>query len=255
MRLSGREGSAFVVLDFNMLLVGTFFIFVLAGIAQATTGFGSALVAVPLIALQTEPSTAVVAVTVAGVVLVALASFTQREHVVRPVAVRLSIAGFIGLPAGLAALTWLSADLLTVIIGVTLLAVVSSIFFGLRISHTTSAQWAAGVVSGSLLSSTGMNGPPLVLILQAMQVSTRQFRATLQVVFLLQEIAALVGFIILGQVDRLVLTMALVGIPAMPLGWWLGDRIFARISPGLLRRLVLVGLLAAAAVSILRVAL
>ncbi|MDO3704612.1 hypothetical protein Q3W71_23395 [Micromonospora sp. C28SCA-DRY-2] len=35
-------------------------------------------------------------------------------------------------------------------------------------------------------------------------------------------------------------------MPAVPLGWWLGNRLFRRIDPLLFRRIVLVGLLGSA---------
>jgi uncharacterized membrane protein YfcA len=93
-----------------------------------------------------------------------------------------------------------------------------------------------------------MNGPPLVITLQAMRLRPDSFRATLQAVFCSQDAAAVVGFVAVGQMSRTALVAIAAGLPGLPLGWLLGDRVFTRIDQDVFRRVVL-GMLVVSAVA------
>lgn len=223
-------------------------IFVLAALAQAASGFGSALVAVPLLGFVVGPGEALVAATVAGMVLTGGAWRREHGHTDAPVVRRLTVAGVLGMPAGLAVLLLASERTLTVVIAVVLLSTVALLAAGARLPTGRSAQWGAGVTSGALLTSTGMNGPPLVLVLR--DEPPHRFRATLQATFCLQDAVAVVAFVALGQVGATVLVAAAAGLLGMPLGWRLGDAVFQRLSPERFRVLVLAGLAATGTVAL-----
>ena len=70
----------------------------LAAGAQAVSGFGSALVAVPLLALAVAPSTAVVAATVISTLLSAGAWRRESAEVDLPLASTLTHAAVVGIP-------------------------------------------------------------------------------------------------------------------------------------------------------------
>ncbi|MEO6881548.1 MAG: sulfite exporter TauE/SafE family protein [Mycobacteriaceae bacterium] len=217
-------------------------VFGLASAAQAVTGFGSALVAVPLLTLAFGPVTAVLASTIVGLVLTAHASVQERAHVERRVAARLVVSGLIGLPLGYLVLTLVPARSLKLVIAAVLGVLVVVLAARLRLPSGLGAQRSAGVASGVLLTSTGMNGPPLVVLLQAMGQSPRRFRATLQVTFFAQDLAAVVLFLVTGLLSPAVWGLAAAGVLGVPLGWWLGDRLFGALSAARFRRVVLGGL-------------
>lgn len=217
-------------------------VFCLASAAQAVTGFGSALVAVPLLALAFDPVTAVLASTIVGLVLTAHASVQERAHVDRRVSARLVVTGLLGLPLGYLVLTLVPARSLKLVIAAVLGALVLVLASRVRLPSGRGAQRVAGVASGVLLTSTGMNGPPLVVVLQAIGQSPRRFRATLQVTFFAQDVAAVVLFLATGLLSPAVWGLAGVGVLGVPLGWWLGDRLFGALSATQFRRVVLGGL-------------
>lgn len=223
-------------------------VFVLAALAQAASGFGSALVAVPLLGFVVGPGEALVAATVAGLVLTGGAWRREHGHTDAPVVRRLTVAGVLGMPAGLAVLLLASERVLTSVIAVVLLGTVALLAAGVRLPTGRRAQWGAGVASGTLLTSTGMNGPPLVLVLR--DEAPHRFRATLQATFCLQDAVAVVAFVALGQVGAPVLVAAAAGVLGMPLGWRLGDAVFRRLSPERFRVLVLAGLAATGTVAL-----
>ena len=112
--------------------------------------------------------------------------------------------------------------------------------------------WATGLGSGVLLTSTGMNGPPLVLGISAHRLPPRVYRGTLQVVLCVQDLAAVAGFVVVGGVDHRAALLAAVGVVVSPCGWLAGDRLFARIPPEHFRRVLVAGLTVSAVLLVLK---
>jgi uncharacterized membrane protein YfcA len=232
----------------SLLLIGVL-AFALAALAQAVTGFGSALVSVPLLAMVVGPVDAVVAATLAGLLLTAGAWRRERAYA-DPGRVRLlAVTGVVGMPLGLVLLEVLSERTLTVLIASTVLILVVLLAAGARLPTARPAQGVAGLVSGTLLTSTGMNGPPLVIALH--DLAPRRFRGTLQATFCLQDAAAVLGFLLLGHVDGQALALAAAGLVGLPLGWVVGDQLFRRVPAERFRWLVLGGLVVSAVSALL----
>ncbi|HET8615914.1 MAG TPA: sulfite exporter TauE/SafE family protein [Actinomycetales bacterium] len=229
------------------IALGAFVIATVAAFAQSVSGFGSALVAVPLLSLLAGPRTAVVTITVLSIAMTGLATARERRHVEWHVAGTLALTGLLGMPVGLVLLTALEPRTLTLVIAVLVLAFALLLASGWAPHPGPWARRASGVVSGAMLTSTGMNGPPLVITLQAMRLRADRFRATLQAAFCTQDVAAVLGFVVVGQVNRTVLVAVAAGLPGLPLGWLLGDRVFTALSASVFRKVVLGMLVASAA--------
>ncbi|WP_157953229.1 sulfite exporter TauE/SafE family protein [Nocardioides allogilvus] len=225
-------------------------VFLLAALAQAVSGFGSALVAVPLLALAVGPSTAVVAATVISMVISARAWRREPAEVDRPLARTLTVAGVLGMPCGLLVLTRADDRTLTLVVAVALLVAVALMWSRVVLPTGRRSVWASGVTSGLLLTATGMNGPPLVLSLQAAGLPPRRFRATLQAVFCGQGAVAVTAFALTGQLHATTLAAIAGGVVGLPAGWAVGNRIFQRLSPEQFRSIVLSGLVVTAVVAL-----
>lgn len=217
-------------------------VFVAAALAQAITGFGSALVAVPLLALVTEPIAAVVAATTVSLVLTSGAAWQERAYVDVPIARTLTLTGIVGMPAGLLLLAVVDESRLEAWIAAAMLVMVLLVASGLRIGARGTPF--AGLVSGALLTSTGMNGPPLVMAL--VDREPRRYRATLQSVFAVQDVVAVAAFLVLGHFSPEAAVLTAGGVVGLPLGWRLGDVMFHRIPAERMRPVVIAGLVVAA---------
>ena len=213
-------------------------VFMLAAIAQAVTGFGSALVAVPLLTLVVHPVSAVVAATAVSLVLTTGAAWRERDHLDAASVRTLTVAGIVGMPLGLVLLAVADESSLQGWIAASMLVMVVLVAAGVRIGSR--GLPVAGLVSGALLTSTGMNGPPLVMAL--MDREPRRYRTTLQAVFAVQDVVAVAAFAVLGYVDGPVVLVSAAGVVGIPLGWRLGDAVFHRIPASRLRPLVVGGL-------------
>ncbi|MFB9239597.1 sulfite exporter TauE/SafE family protein [Plantactinospora siamensis] len=237
-----------------LLLPVAFGIVLLAALAQAVSGFGFALVAVPLLTMATDPRTAVVVTSLTGIGLTLTAATRERAHARWSTALPLSAAAVLGMPAGLLVLTVAPERLLTLLIALVVLGCTVLVWLRVRFRTGPVVIGAVGMVSGVLATSTGVNGPPLVAAFQALGYDPRTFRATLAATFAASGVIGLAGFVVAGQVDAATLRLSAAGLPAVALGWWLGNRIFARVDPAAFRRIILAGLVATSAATLLRAA-
>ncbi|HEY8473249.1 MAG TPA: sulfite exporter TauE/SafE family protein [Natronosporangium sp.] len=235
-----------------MLLLYAFVIVLAAAAVQAVTGFGFALIAVPLLTLATEPRTAVVASGIAGLSMTVMAAIRERDHARWRVAGALLAAAALGMPVGLLVLRAAPERTLTALIGVAVVGCALPIWRGLRLPSNRPAVFGVGLVAGVLSTSTGTNGPPLVAAFQAMGFDPRTFRATLAAVFSGSGTLSLAGFFLAGQVTADAARVGLIGVPAVLLGWWAGNLVFHRIDPGRFRRVVLAALVAGGAILTVR---
>ena len=233
-------------------LVAAFFIVLAAAAAQAITGFGYALVAIPLLTLVTEPRTAVVGAGLAGLWLSIGTLVNQRAHVTWPPALALIGAAALGMPIGLVLLRVLSEVSLRLLIAGVALLFTAIVWRGARLPKHPVVVAGAGLVAGVLSTSTGTTGPPLVAAFQAMGYEPRQFRATIAAVFCFTGVLGVVGFTVTNQLTAPAQVIGLVTAPAVALGWLAGNRVFARIDPNRFRRIVLAALVASSAAAVLR---
>ncbi|MEH1011554.1 sulfite exporter TauE/SafE family protein [Micromonospora sp. CPCC 206060] len=233
-------------------LLTTFGIVLLAAVAQAVSGFGFALVAVPLLAVTTDARTAVVATSLASLALTLITMAREWRYVRWRTAGLLTGTAVLGMPVGLLILVVTPDRLLTALIAVVVLGCAMLVWSGVRMRTGRPAVGAVGVLVGVLTTATGANGPPLVAAFHSFGYDPRTFRATLAAIFTGSGAIGIVGFLAAGQVDAGTLRIAVLGLPAVALGWWLGNRVFARVGPATFRRITLVGLTASAGAAIVQ---
>ncbi|MFE9690054.1 sulfite exporter TauE/SafE family protein [Micromonospora sp. NPDC005806] len=229
-----------------VVLLTAFGIVLLGAVAQAVSGFGYALVTVPLLAAVLEPRSAVVVSALTGIGLTLIAAVRERGYARWRVALALTGSALLGLPVGLLVLAHAPERLLRGLIAVMVLGCVALVWSGARIRTGRVGLGVVGVLVGVLTAATGTNGPPLVAAFHSLGYDPRTFRATIAATFAGTGVMGLAGFAATGQVHADVVRTALVALPAVPLGWWLGNLLFHRIDPVMFRRIVLVGLLGSA---------
>ncbi|MDQ3469660.1 MAG: sulfite exporter TauE/SafE family protein, partial [Actinomycetota bacterium] len=194
---------------------------VVAGAAavQLAAGFGFGLAAVPLLAIALDPHDAVV-------VALTLATFTNgyqaisgRGHTDRGVAGRMLLGAAVGLPVGLLVFVHADDRWLGVLVGVAVLAAVVVIARGLDLRHAGPALDAgAGVLAGSLTMSVGVNGPPLVFVLQARHFDQQRFRSTITTVFAVLDVISVAVFAIRGDLNGDTLGAVAAALPGLAVG-------------------------------------
>ena len=218
-------------------------------IVQSVSGFGFALLAVPLMVFVIDLQSAVIISSFVGTLSNLLQSWQLRRNIEKTMTKRFLLATIIGSPVGLLLFVYANQSALKIVLGVSILFGVFVLSRGLELQHvSTLLDWAMGVLSGVLLMATSTNGPPLVFVLQARKIDPSTFRATLNVVFLVSGAFGLLMFGLAGEVLRSDVNMAAVSIPAMVLGITLGGAMRKHVRQKLFKKIVL-ALLAVGGVS------
>jgi uncharacterized membrane protein YfcA len=150
-------------------------------------------------------------------------SIHLRHDTDRPLARRLIIASFVGMPLGLVILNVVDDTTLKIVLGIAVLIATALLARRLNLAHVgPGLDVACGFTSGVLNTSLGTNGPPLVFDLQARVIAPDTFRATLSTVFVFGNVLALALFIANGKMTEDAVQAALVAAPAWLLGQALG---------------------------------
>ncbi|MCH8815138.1 MAG: sulfite exporter TauE/SafE family protein [Chloroflexi bacterium] len=223
----------------------------LAALCMSTTGFGFALTMTPLLTLAWDVKPAIATSVMLSLMTQWPLIVEVRSHVV-PSRVVVLLAGFLlGLPVGLVIFDRLDSDSLKLFVAGTV-AVASLALFAspaLQISDRAARPLAliAGVFSGTIGSSTSMNGPPVVLYLLGRHPDIEAFRATILSFFLPTAIVMVIAFAILGRIDEDVLITGAACLPAMVLGILSGIWLRRRLDPDRFRHLALAVLVVSSA--------
>jgi uncharacterized membrane protein YfcA len=228
----------------------------LASVAQTVAGFGFALIAVPFLVIALEVKDAVVCVGVlAWLNSTLVARMTLQRVPARAVATMLA-GSFAGMPLGLLVLLFAPEDALRLGVGVASIVLAGALVMGFRWGgRDVPTELLAGGVSGVLNTSTGMNGPPIVLYLRDRRFAADQFRGGLSAFFFVSGIVSLGIFAASGVVSGTALALSAAGVPAVLAGNWAGHRIVGRLSDEAFERLVLGLLVATASAAIVTAAL
>lgn len=223
-----------------------------AATAQMVSGFGFALMAVPLMGLAIDLKTAVVICTICGTASNTFQAVTDRTSRDTKLAIRLVLASAIGMPFGWLLLEKASSDQLRIGVGVVVLVALVALS-GLRLPANShfGADVLAGFVSGALAIATSTNGPPLVLLLRARRLRPEVFRATINSVFSLVAVVSIVIFAVSGRIDTDVVKGAVIAVPGLIVGIGVGLRVRKLFSETIFWRIVLGLLIGTAAASIL----
>jgi hypothetical protein len=182
---------------------------------------------------------AVIAVDTLAFVIVLSLAMTERRKVQTGVLRLVTISAILGMPIGLWILIHVGDRVLAIVIACVVLVLTLLLMKGVTAPRRAGLDFAAGFTSGVLATSTGTNGPPLVLALHARGVPPAEFRATLSAAFVLQDVVAMAGFGVTGQFSVAVWRVVAAGLPALLVGRLIGDRVFARLDPERFRVVVL----------------
>jgi len=219
-------------------------------ISQSLSGFGYALLVVPILTVVSGPKVAVVVMTSIGVPLVIFNGWRWRANLRHRMALLLVGTALIGAPFGALFLRTADDRVLTATVGAAVLVMTVAIWRGLRVPPGRTTLSVAGALSGAFAASTGTNGPPLVIALDAEGLEPDAFRATLQTVFALEGSLALLTFWANGLMTASLLPAIGLGLVGALGGALAGDRVARRVDRSRFRAIVLVTLAASGALAL-----
>jgi uncharacterized membrane protein YfcA len=225
---------------------------VLAGLTRGFSGFGGAMVYMPLIATIYDPRIAAVTILLVDLVSATPYAIPEVRRCTWREVTPLSIAMAVGLPIGTWALLVLDPIVLRWCIAAVVLSLVPVLASGWRyhgtprLPITLGVGLFAGVSAGAVLIA----GPPVILYWLSSGSSAKTLRANLMVFFMICDVilVAIYGYANLFEARPLALSV-LLGIPYL-VGMGAGAHFFHGTSDQLYRRIAYVIISLAALVSL-----
>lgn len=214
-----------------MLLVTSLIVVFLAYLVRGMAGFGSGLIAIPLLSLWMPVTQAVPLI----VSLDLLASAGQSGFNFKKIHWKevwfLLPFSLVGVTGGLWLFTQMNADALKYTLGIFLLV------YGIYSQWTPamppiSRAWVfpAGFAAGLIGTLFGTGGPFYAAYLKARQLDKQIFRATFACIFLLDAPVRLVGYVGTGLISTEGVHLFAMMLPVMILGMYFGGSIHTKIS-------------------------
>lgn len=214
-----------------------------AGLIQGLSGFGSALIAVPLLAMLLPVETVVPLMALLGTLISAF-NLLHLHHAVRIEPVLRLLAGYlIGTPLGLYALTRAPETAMLGALGVFLSGYAVLSLSGRQPNAGWLREWRVGlgVISGALGAAFSTNGPPVILHVAAHpEWDADRQKATLVLFFTVASGVTVLAHAVSGLVTGEVLGWFAWSIPMLIAGTRTGILLYRRLGQHDYRRLTFV---------------
>lgn len=207
-------------------------ILIIAYTFRGVTGFGSGLIATPLLALSFPLTFVIPFISILDMTASLTHVMHTRQHISWKVILRAIPFAFIGVPIGLFFLRTIDTSILVKALGgfIILFAIYSLVSPTLKKSD--SIIWPAfGGFFGSLIGAMfGTGGPFYVFYFQLQQLDKSVFRATCAAVFLIDGLIRATGFTISGFYTSTVLLNIAYALPIMFLAMYIGNHLHTNIT-------------------------
>lgn len=216
-----------------------------AAFVQSLSGFGFAVIIMPLLSLLVGLQVAAPMVALTALTVYSINTVRYRQAIDFKELVRLGIAAALGVPLGMWVLTNMDESVVMRIMGVML---VSYAIYALVRPTTTwvlSRYWAypAGFLAGCLTGAYNVPGPPVIVYGSLRQWPRDEFRAMLQAIFFVGGALVVLSHVIGQRVTVEVLTFWVFALPALGLGILVGSRVDRYVDRERFRTIVTVMIL------------
>jgi uncharacterized membrane protein YfcA len=216
----------------------------LSAIIRQISGFGFALVSMPLVTLVLGIRAATPFVAVAATTVGLLMISSNWREADRKALWQLSGVALLGVPLGIVLFgilpeEWVKRGLGVLLLGYSLYAIVQP---KLPLVQKGWVTVLCGFTSGILTGAYNTGGPPVVVYGTLRHWTPEQFRATLQLFFLLVSLLAMIGHGLAGLWSAEMWQLYLYSLPGLLLGQLMGNQLhrviprqhFSRIVYGML---------------------
>ena len=230
-----------------------FLTILISAFIQGITGFGFALIAVPILSCFILPKEVVPIIVVYGLITNIMMIMKRRESIRVKELSLLIIAGMIGVPFGVYLLKVLPTNSIKLIAGIIIVITAVAMVGGLRIKFKNEqiATGLAGFLSGVLNSSTSMSGPPIVLFYANKNVAKDVFRTSLPAFGIITNITTIALFMASAMINKGVIKYLVSFSPALILGALMGIWLAKLINEKMFRNISLILILTLGAYTIL----
>jgi len=223
----------------ELLIIATLFF---AIFVQSLIGFGSGLIAMPILAaaLTLKVASPFFSLVALGMELTMLARYRAEFRL--DSVWRLMLTIVIGIPLGIYGARLIDERVMLFLLGV----IVSGYgVYGLvspRLPNLEGRGWpfGMGLLSGLLTGAYNTGGPPLVIYATSQRWQPQEFKANMQSMFIVSSFTLIIGNLVGGHYTPLVLRYVAFGLPFALLGMFVGFKPERYVHPAVFRKGVLV---------------
>lgn len=225
-----------------MMPILVFIIVFVAIFVQAVTGFGLALVSMPLLVLVLNIQVASPLVALIGGVAELLLLLHYRADLNIRAVTRLVAASLLGIPVGVLLLRRVDVGVITAVLGLLILLYALYALSGLRLPRLAHQAWGYGFgfVAGVLGGAYNISGPPVIIYGNCRQWPPAEFKSNLQGFFVVSSYTVIAVHALSGNFSPAVWQNFLIALPAILLALFVGLRLDNHLNPERFRRIVLV---------------
>jgi len=203
-----------------------------AGFIQGLSGFGSAIIAIPLLTFFLDVKTAVPLVVMLGIIIGLINSRELIQYNQTRLLAPLIFTALCGIPVGILFIKSVQESFVLLVLSILLISYSLYTLLGLksRIFSHHIVGYLAGFFSGLLGATVSISGPPVILYATAQDWSAKEKKSLLATYFLLVTIFTAIGFYMSGLLNDEV--MILFGYSVIPLivGTYAGIFVFNTIG-------------------------
>ncbi len=207
-------------------------IIAIASIIKGITGFGFALVSLPLLLNWYSPLELIPVLVLCNLVASFIIVLQRKEHQLLDKNFKsLIISGGVFTIAGVTTLHYVSEDLLITIMSVFFIVLSLLSLLGVKYALKPSPIIfkIAGALFGFLTGSISVSGPPLALFLNSLGVSNQAFREVFSWFSIVTSVIAIIGFWISGMIKFQTIELTILFLPILFGGSYIGKRINNRV--------------------------
>jgi uncharacterized protein len=211
-----------------------------ASVVRGLTGFGMAIILVPLLSLIVPPVQAVVI----SILLQLMAGPIGLKRILtdgeRETAIPIAIAAVLATPFGVWLLSVTPADVARVSIAMLAIAAFALMFVPAKEAAVPGRKetWATGLAAGLLTGFASMPGPPVVPFYMRRKLPPAVTRGSMLMVFFATAIAGSIASFVIGTANLHLLWLSVLFYPALYIGTRLGEMAFGTVSEAVWRALV-----------------
>ena len=198
---------------------------------RGLTGFGMAILIVPVLALALTPVDAVLLTNFLSIFI----GLSEIRRLLRDA--ERSAWAIIGLvavttPVGLYLLSVTTPDIARVVIAFIALSAFVAILLPRRgaVEHHSATTGGVGILSGLMTGYAGMPGPPVVPYYVGRDIPRNVAKASMLLIFTCASSAGIASGAAMGMLDWVQAQLAVLLFPAVLLGNWLGNKASGRIE-------------------------
>ncbi len=208
-------------------------IFLLAGFIQGMTGFGSALVAIPLLSLVIDIKDAVPLCILNSLVITTYLSLKMRKHLDSKKIVPLCVAAVPGIIIGSTVLKQVSSTIIRICLGSLLICYSLYSLLSRPKPRKMHCFWSyiAGFSSGAIGAAFSAGGPPTIIYTTLNDWQKDTIKATLSGFFLFNSYLIATVHAINGLTTVEIFSYFMISAPFVLLGTVLGTISYGKIPP------------------------